>query len=43
MIFHHYITRYIEDGTRYAESWLQINFLGWSWCFSRKRILVWPI
>lgn len=35
---HHYITQYTENGKRYAESWLQINIFGLSWCFSRRKI-----
>lgn len=35
---HHYITKYKEDGTQYAESWIQINFLGIVFCFWKKRI-----
>ena len=29
----HYMTFYEEDGIKYAESWLQINFLSWCFCF----------
>ena len=34
----HYITKYYENGKRYAESWLQIDIFGKCFCFSRKRI-----
>ena len=34
----HYITKYEENGQRYAEAWLQIDFFGKFFCFSRKRI-----
>lgn len=34
----HYITKYAENGKRYAESWLQINIFGKCYCFSKKRI-----
>jgi len=34
----HYITKYRENGKRYAESWMQINILGWAFCFSKKKI-----
>lgn len=34
----HYITKYEENGKRYAESWLQINAFGNCYCFSRKKI-----
>lgn len=34
---HHYITIYTENGIRYAESWIQINLFGLSFCFARRR------
>ena len=34
----HYITQYRENGKRYAESWMQLNLFGLSWCFSRRKI-----
>lgn len=34
----HYITKYYQDGKRYAESWLQINIFGRSFCFSKQKI-----
>ncbi|MGY3767683.1 hypothetical protein ACWOAK_02645 [Helcococcus kunzii] len=34
----HYITKYIENGKMYVESWLQIDLFGKSFCFSKKRI-----
>lgn len=34
----HYITKYQENGKLYVEAWLQINFFGKAFCFSRKRI-----
>ena len=39
-MLHHYITKYLDegDGRRYAVSWLQLNFLGMCWCFSKRRI-----
>lgn len=36
----HYITKYWEDGARYAEAWLQVSVLGRCWCFSRKRVRI---
>ena len=39
-MFHHYITKYIEDGKRYAEAWIQIDILGQCLCFSKKRIQI---
>ena len=37
---HHYITKYKEEGTQYAESWIQINFFGFVYCFWKKRIAI---
>ena len=34
----HYITKYIENGKTYVESWLQINAFGKVFCFSKKKI-----
>ena len=36
----HYITTYQEDGKRYAESWIQIDFFGKTFCFWRKKIAI---
>lgn len=36
-MFHHYLTIYVENGKLYAESWIQLNLFGWSWCFSRIK------
>ena len=36
----HYITKYEENGIRYAEAWLQINALGKCFCFWKKRIKI---
>lgn len=39
MKLHHYITKYRDDDGRwYAVSWLQLDLLGWCWCFSKRRI-----
>ena len=35
---HHYITKYEENGVRYAESWLQINVFGKCYCFAKRKI-----
>lgn len=35
---HHYLTTYTENGHRYAEAWIQINFLHWSVCLFRRRM-----
>ena len=37
-MIHHYITKYVENGTPYAESWIQINLFGRVWCLWRKQI-----
>lgn len=37
-MIHHYLTKYEENGIRYAESWIQIDFLIWYWIFSHKKI-----
>jgi len=34
----HYITKYEEEGNRFAEAWIQLNFLGKSWCFFKRKI-----
>lgn len=36
----HYMTKYEENGQKYAESWLQINFFNFCYCFSRKKIKI---
>lgn len=40
---HHYITKYRDDndGRWYAESWIQVDLLGWCWCLSRRRKEIW--
>ena len=35
---HHYLTKYWENGKQYAESWIQINAFGLSYCFSKRKI-----
>ena len=35
---HHYITKYDENGKKYAERWIQLNLLGWAICFSKRII-----
>lgn len=40
IMFHHYITKYTENGIRYAEAWFQIDILGQCLCLSRKRIQI---
>nr|DAM27621.1 MAG TPA: hypothetical protein [Caudoviricetes sp.] len=34
---HHYITKYHENGTMYAEAWLQLNLFGRSFCLWRVK------
>lgn len=34
----HYITKYVEDGKRYAEAWIQINIFGYSICFWKRKV-----
>ena len=35
---HHYITKYRENGQKYAEAWIQINLFSASLCLWRKKI-----
>lgn len=37
-MLNHYITKYKEDGKRYAESWLQLDLFGNTYCFNSKII-----
>ena len=39
-MLHHYITKYEEAGIKYAEAWMQINFFGLCWCFSKRKIQI---
>lgn len=34
----HHITKYGEDGARYAEAWVQVDILNRCWCLWRKRV-----
>jgi len=36
----HYITKYTENGKRYAEAWIQINILGLSFCISKRKLKI---
>lgn len=37
----HHLTIYEENGTKYAEAWLQINFLHWCFCFWKiKKVIM---
>ena len=36
----HYLTTYTENGIRYAEAWIQLEFFGKFFCISRKKIEV---
>lgn len=33
----HYLTVFEENGEKYAEAWIQINFFGLCICFSKRR------
>ena len=35
-MLHHYLTKYITDGKKYAASWIQVNLFGRAWCFSKR-------
>lgn len=37
-MFNHYITKYEENGTIYAEAWIQLNLCGLCFCFSKRKI-----
>ena len=37
---HHYITKYMDKGQKYVESWMQINIFGKAFCFSKRRIAI---
>mgnify|MGYP001771247138 CR=1 FL=1 len=37
---HHYITKYTEEGVKYAEAWIQLNIFGKSFCFWKRRIAI---
>lgn len=34
---HHYITKYTENGVRYAEAWFQLNVFGMCFCLWRVK------
>lgn len=34
----HYITKYGQDGKKFAEAWLQFNIFGLTFCFWKRRI-----
>lgn len=36
----HYITKYEENGERYAEAWVQINLFKKCFCFFKRRIKI---
>lgn len=40
MEMHHFITKYEENGKRYAEAWIQINLFGKCFCIWKKKILI---
>ena len=43
-MIHHYLTKYYdEEKAKYvAESWIQINILGFCWCISKRSIEITP-
>ena len=36
----HLITKYCEKGEVRVESWIQIDLFGWSWCVSRRVVVI---
>ena len=37
----HHLTIYEENGMKYAEAWIQINFLHWCFCFWKiKKVIM---
>lgn len=42
-MIHHYLTTYVEDSIKYAESWLQINLFGKCFCFSKRKIKLYTV
>lgn len=39
-MIHHYITKYEENGKKYAEAWIQIDILGIAFCFLKRKIAI---
>lgn len=39
-MIHHYITKYEEFGTRYAEAWIQINIFCFNICLFKRKIRI---
>lgn len=37
---HHYITKYYENGKRYAEAWVQIDLFKWCLCLFKRKIQI---
>lgn len=37
-MLHHHMTKYTADGKLFIVSWLQLNFFGFRWCFSKRRL-----
>lgn len=37
-MFRHHLTKYTADGKRFVMSWLQLNLLGFRWCFSKRKL-----
>lgn len=36
----HYVTKYSENGVRYAEAWIQIDLIGKCFCISKKKMAI---
>lgn len=36
----HHITKYIENGIKYAEAWTQINLFGLCFCIFKRKIVI---
>lgn len=36
-MFRHHMTKYSTENGRFIVSWLQINILGFCWCFSKRQ------
>ncbi|WP_270501395.1 hypothetical protein [Clostridium butyricum] len=40
MRMHHFITKYYDNGKRYAEAWIQINLFGFCFCICKKKMVI---
>ncbi len=40
-MIHHYLTKYVDEHDRFiAESWIQFNLFKWSFCFSKRQMIL---